>query len=112
MDFFRRLARQLGDVWAGMSTAFRLVFVAVAMLLVALIAGVLYYRSQPEWAVLYTNLTQEDAQAVRDRLQTQGIPSRLSLDGRTVEVPADRTGAVRIDLAAQGLPAHGKGWEL
>ena len=30
-----------------------------------LIAGVIYYRSQPEWAVLYSNLPQEDAQAVR-----------------------------------------------
>ena len=37
---------------------------------------------------------------------------KVSYDGTTVEVPADRVGAVRIDLAAQGLPAQAKGYEL
>lgn len=112
MDFFRRLAQQLRDVWAGMSAARRVVFVAVALLLVALVAGVFYYRAQPEWAVFYSNLTQEDAQAIRDKLQAQGVPVKVSFDGRTVEVPADRVGPLRIDLASQGLPAQAKGYEI
>jgi len=112
MDFFRRLAQQLREVWAGMSTARRGLFVAVAVLLAALVGGALYYRSQPEWAVLYSNLTEDDAQAIRDKLQTQGVPVRVSFDHRTVEVPVDRVGAVRIDLAGQGLPAQAKGYEL
>ena len=112
MDFLRRVAQQLREVWAGMSTARRGVFVAVAALLMALVGGALYYRSQPEWAVLYSNLTEDDAQAIRDKLQTQGIPVKVSFDHRTVEVPSERVGSVRIDLAGQGLPAQAKGYEL
>jgi flagellar M-ring protein FliF len=112
MDFFRRLGQQLRDVWAGMSAARRALFVAVAMLLAGLIGGVFYYRSQTEWAVLYSNLTPDDEQAIRDRLQTQGVPVRTSTDHRTIEVPADRVGTLRIDLAGQGLPAQAKGYEL
>src|SRR5690349_1187463 len=112
MDFFRRLAQQLRDVWAGMSAARRTLFVVVALLLALLIGGVFYYRSQTEWAVLYSNLTPDDAQAIHDKLQSQGIPVRVSGDKRTVEVPAERVGAVRIDLAGQGLPAQAKGYEL
>ncbi len=112
MDFFRRLAQQLRDVWAGMSTARRALFVGVAVLLVALIVGLLYYRAQPEWAVLYSRLSQDESQAIRDRLQAQGVPVRVSFDGSTVEVPADRVGTARIDLASQGLPAQAKGYEL
>jgi flagellar M-ring protein FliF len=112
MDFFRRLAQQLRDVWAGISAARRALFVVVALLLAALIGGVLYYRSQTEWAVLYSNLTPDDAQAIHDKLQAQGVPVRVSSDRRTVEVPADRVGSVRIDLAGQGLPAQAKGYEL
>jgi flagellar M-ring protein FliF len=112
MDFFRRLAQQLREVWAGMSTVRRALFVGVALLVVALLVGVYYYRGQSEWAVLYSHLTQDEAQAIRDRLQTQGTPVRTSLDGTTVEVPAERVGTLRIDLAAQGLPAQAKGYEI
>ncbi|HKI31556.1 MAG TPA: flagellar basal-body MS-ring/collar protein FliF [Gemmataceae bacterium] len=112
MDFFRRLAQQLREVWAGMSAARRTLVLAVTVGVVALIAGLYYYRTQPEWAVLYSHLSQDETQAIRDKLQTQGIPVRVSFDGSTVEVPADRVGAVRIDLASQGLPAQAKGYEL
>jgi flagellar M-ring protein FliF len=112
MDFFRRLAQQLREVWAGMSGARRALFVAVAVLLVALIAGVFYFRTQTEWAVLYSHLNRDEAQAIHDRLQSQGVPVRTSFDGTTVEVPADRVGALRIDLASQGLPSQAKGYEL
>ncbi len=112
MDFFRRLAQQLREVWAGMSTARRALFFGVAVLVVALLAGVYYYRGQAEWAVLYTHLSQDESQAIRDRMQSQGVPVRVSSDGSTVEVPADRVGTLRIDLAAQGLPAQAKGYEL
>src|SRR5258707_508953 len=71
MDFFRRLAQQLRDVWAGMSGARRALFIIVALLLAALIGGAFYYRAQTEWAVLYSNLTPDDAQAIHDKLQSQ-----------------------------------------
>jgi flagellar M-ring protein FliF len=112
MDFVRRLAEQLREVWAGMSAARRALFVVVALLLAVLVGGVFYYRAQTDWAVLYTNLTPDDEQAIRDRLQTQGVPVRTSGDHRTIEVPADRVGSLRIDLAGQGLPAQAKGYEL
>jgi flagellar M-ring protein FliF len=113
MDFFRRLAQQLREVWAGMSTARRALSVGVALLVVALLAGLYFYnRGQADWAVLYSHLSPDEAQAIRDRLQAQGTPVRLSGDGTTVEVPADRVGTLRIDLAAQGLPAQAKGYEL
>ena len=81
-------------------------------MLVAAIAGLFYFRSQPDWSVLYSHLSQDEAQAIRDKLQTQGVPVRVSYDGSTVEVPADRVGTLRIDLASQGLPAQAKGYEL
>ena len=109
MDFFRRVAQQLREVWASMSIVRRTVVVGVALLVIALIAGLYYFRSQPEWSVLYSHLSQDEAQAIRDKLQTQGVPVRVSYDGSTVEVPADRVGALRIDLAAQGLPSQSQG---
>jgi flagellar M-ring protein FliF len=112
MDFFRRLAQQLREVWGGMSATRRALFVGAAVLVAALLVGVYYFRAQPEWAVLYSHLNQDEAQAIRDRLQSQGVPVRVSYDGSTVEVPADRVGTLRIDLAAQGLPAQAKGYEL
>src|SRR5271157_2168913 len=103
MDFFRRLAQQLREVWAGMSMAGRIALVVVGALSLALIIGVGYWASQSEYRPLYTNLTPDDAQSIRSRLDAQGVPYRTSSDGSTISVPSDRVGALRVDLAAQGL---------
>ncbi len=112
MDFFRRLGQQLRDVWNGMSSAARILFVVIGFGVVVALVIFLYPKTQSHWATLYSNLSPDEAQTIADKLQSQGIAVRVSSDGRTVEVPPDRVGAVRIDLASQGLPSTAKGYEL
>ncbi|HEX5272998.1 MAG TPA: flagellar basal-body MS-ring/collar protein FliF [Gemmataceae bacterium] len=114
MDFFRRLGQQLREVWAGMSPVRRALAVAALLLVVALLVGLYFYNrsQQGDWAVLYSHLSPDEAQSIRDRLQAQGTPVRLTSDNTTIEVPAERVGTTRIDLASQGLPAQTKGYEL
>ena len=53
---------------------------------------------------LYTNLSAEDASAVVDELDAQGVPYELSDGGATVMVPRDQVYATRIALSGEGLP--------
>ena len=70
--------------------------------------------SQPSWTPLYGNLSSEDASAVVDELNADGIKYKLADGGGTVLVPQDQVYAERIALGGKGLPSGEgtDGWSL
>lgn len=86
-----------------------LIFLAVVVGLV----GTTYWASQPTWALLATDVDPEGMNGVVERLKTLKVPFSLDPGGRTVRVDAARVDELRMQLAADGLPASGRiGFEL
>ena len=113
MRFFQRLAEKLKQVWLGMSLSRRIGFSVLTVLCVAAVVGVGYWAAQPDYRVLFSGLSPEDAGAITAKLQAQSIPFRLSAGGTTVLVPTEQVQQARLDLAVDGLPSGGgKGYEL
>lgn len=84
---------------------------AAALLAVALVATL--YSRQPDFRVLYANLSDRDGGAVVAQLATMNIPHKYSEGGGAIMVPADKVHDVRLKLASQGLPKGGAvGFEL
>jgi flagellar M-ring protein FliF len=79
---------------------------------VAAIAGVGFFAFQTDYQVLYSGLSAEDAGAVTAKLQAQSVPFKLAAGGSTILVPAERVHQLRLDLAVEGVPGKGKGFEL
>jgi len=80
-----------------------------------IIVGMVFYRltKTADFRVLYSGLSQQDAQAVVQRLTAKNIPYELSPDGTSVRVPADQLDKTRLDLASEGMPQSGRlGFEL
>ncbi len=79
-----------------------------------LIMFVSNWATQPEYAVLYSNLSDADASGVVDKLKDMKIGYRLTNDGKTVEVTPPRiVHEVRLDMASSGLPKGDQvGYEL
>lgn len=66
-----------------------------------------------DYQPLYSGLQPEEANSIAKRLAQEGIPSKLSTDGKSISVPADRLDKARLDMAAQGLPQSGRlGFEI
>lgn len=62
---------------------------------------------------LYSGLEPEEANTIAKRLAQEGIPSRVSPDGKSLSVPANRLDKARLDMASQGLPQTGRlGFEI
>lgn len=77
--------------------------------LLAVIAAVLLFQErQPDYRVLFANLSDRDGGAVVEALERLNIPYRLAEPNGAVEVPADQLHAARYRLAAQGLPKGDK----
>jgi flagellar M-ring protein FliF len=80
--------------------------VAVVGTIALLLAGFMIFRwaSTPSYAPLYSNLSASDASAVVDKLDSQGVPYKLTNGGATIMVPKDKVYSSRINLSGQGLP--------
>lgn len=106
---FQRVRELIGRMSPGMQ-------VAAAGLLVATIAGVLFFatRSEPtRMEVAFSGLVTEDAAAIADVLRDNGIDYEVSSDGSTVRVPSDQVADARLMAASSGLPEGGTvGFEL
>lgn len=113
MNSFGQLAQQLRQLWNGMSLARRAAMLGVLALAMAVVLGVGYWASQPDYRVLFTGLSPEDAGAITGKLQAQNVPYRLEGGGSTLLVPAEQLSPMRVLLAADDLPGKGgRGFEL
>jgi flagellar M-ring protein FliF len=86
--------------------------IAVAFL-VAIVAGLVMWSRQPDYRVLFSNLSDRDGGAIVAALQTGNIPYKVAESGGAILVPADQVHETRLRLASQGLPKNGSvGFEL
>lgn len=90
----------------------KIIFMVALAALIAVIVGSILWSRQPEWRVLFSNLTEKDGGAIVAVLEAQNTPHRFS-DSGALLVPAERVHEVRLKLASQGLPRGGLvGFEL
>lgn len=105
-------APALGNLWRTASSSQRIGLSAFALICIGLIALAASIARHPQYAVLYANLDREDAAGVIQHLRDLKAPYRVTAAG-TVEAPADRIHELRLDLAAEDIPAGGQsGFEL
>ncbi|MBI3463195.1 MAG: flagellar M-ring protein FliF [Planctomycetes bacterium] len=110
---FQQLLEQLKQVWLGMSVPGRFGFVVLAAVCLAAIGGVAFWAAQPDYRVLFSGLSAEDAGAITAKLEAKKIAYRLSASGTTILVPAAQAQQAKLDLAVDGLPTGGaKGFDL
>ncbi|MBS1198565.1 MAG: fliF, partial [Proteobacteria bacterium] len=90
----------------------KMLFLVGVAAIFAVIVGTALWSRQPDWKVLFSNLSEKDGGAIVTILEQQNIPHRMS-DNGSIMVAGDRVHEVRLKLASQGLPRGGMvGFEL
>jgi len=80
---------------------------------IAIIVAMVLWAKQPDYRVLYSNVSDQDGGAIVTQLTQMNIPYRFSDTGGAIEVPADKVHELRLRLAQLGLPKGGAvGFEL
>ncbi|WP_312669851.1 flagellar basal-body MS-ring/collar protein FliF [Pseudescherichia sp.] len=80
---------------------------------IAIIVAMVLWAKQPDYRVLYSNVSDQDGGAIVTQLTQMNIPYRFSETGGAIEVPADKVHELRLRLAQLGLPKGGAvGFEL
>src|SRR5215813_2443840 len=68
--------------------------------------------AEPPKAILFSGLEPRDATAVVTKLEALNVPYEQKGDGGTILVPSDQVSKIRMQLASEGLPAAGVGYEI
>jgi len=93
--------------WTQLSRTNKIIFISVVALTILTIVLLVIHFSRTEYALAYTDLSPQDAAAIKEYLESNGIPYRFSSDGTSVGVPAKMVTNVKIDVAAQDLIQNG-----
>lgn len=82
----------------------RILIGAVGALVVAGLVAAMMFSRQPDYRVLFTNLSDKDGGAIVAQLTAMNVPYKYTEGGGAIMVPTDRIHDVRLKLATQGLP--------
>ena len=106
MNAFLQTLRNLGPM--------RLAAIAVVTFSLLGFFGFLTTRiSASPMSLLYTELDQQDAGAIVQKLDALKVPYEVAATGGAIRVPADQVGKIRMLMASDGLPKGGSiGYEI
>jgi flagellar M-ring protein FliF len=83
---------------------------SIAVILLLCIVGfgsLIFWNSRPEYQVLFSNLSQEDAGEMVNKLKEKKVPFQLTHNGTTILIPKEQVYDLRLSLATEGLPKGG-----
>lgn len=101
------------EIWANFSLTQRMIIAGVTVLVVASFIGLTIWLNKPDYKLLYSNLSPEDANKIVKILQTDKVPYELQNGGNTILVPAAKVYDLRIKIAGEGnLVGQGIGFEI
>ncbi|NJC21215.1 flagellar M-ring protein FliF [Arthrobacter pigmenti] len=100
---------RLGTTVRGFTVAQRTIALIGIAVLVLGTAALVTWASKPAFSPLYSGLGGEDASAIVEQLQTDGVPYELADGGATILVPEAQVYDQRLKSAAAGLPSASTG---
>lgn len=98
---------QIKEIWDRLPMSGRIATVGGALATLGLIGALVYYGSQPEYGVLFSDLKPTDAQSIVEKLKAANVPYSLTNGSTTIQVPQDRISELRLQMAGNGALSGG-----
>ena len=102
-NYFSLLAADVKRLWNGLDGTQK--FGMLVAIIVTLVAATFFLSKamEPDWAVLYSDLSEPNAISVIEGLKKQGYPYKMSDDKKTVLVPSNIREEMRVFVAENDL---------
>ncbi len=98
---------QFKDIWIRLSGMGRAATIGGVVASLGLAAALIYYGSQPDYRVLFSDLKPAEAQSIVEKLKTANVSYVLTNNGTTIQVPSERIAELRIQMASEGVLSGG-----
>ncbi|MGL4520964.1 MAG: flagellar basal-body MS-ring/collar protein FliF [Bacilli bacterium] len=100
--------QNLKTLWNKRNRKQQIVLVSSVLALALFIGIGSYFVTKKNYVPLYKDLSVEETGQIKAELETRKIPYQLGSDGTSISVPDTNVDALRVDLAAEGIPNSGK----
>lgn len=105
------ISSQLTQALRDLSATQKGMVAAITLTVLLVLVGIGLWANQESMGILFTNLPPQDANTIVESLKKTNIKYELSQDQRTISVPENRVGELRLTFAGEGLPKEGVGFE-
>ncbi len=102
MEFFEQLYIQFKAIYSKMSVSQRVSFALIVGSIVIFLITVFVWSSKPDYVVLFSDLSTDDAAKIYTKLEEYEIPYKVT--GNVIKVPSQYVYETRLKLANEGLP--------
>ena len=105
-------AERIKSMLSSLRGSPKLLLVICGAAALSVIIALMFWAKEPDYRVLFSNISDEEGGAIVAQLSQLNIPYRIDTPG-VIMVPASQVHEVRMKLAQQGLPkGGGVGFEL
>jgi len=98
-NYFDLLAKDIKKLWNGLEFPQKLAIVALTAITAIALTYFISKSTEPNWAVLYSDLNETDAIAVVENLKKAGYMYKISDDKKSILVPSNQKEELRIMIA-------------
>lgn len=98
---------QVKEIWNRLPKGGRIATIGAGVATLALIGAMLYFGSQAEYGVLFSDLKPADAQTIVEKLKAENVAYSLSNGGTTISVPHEKISELRLQMASTGVLSGG-----
>ena len=102
-NYFKMIINDLQRLWSGLDIGQKFGLVTLMGFTLVAVTFLVMKSTEPNWAVLYSDLTEADAVAVSESIKKSGYPVKVSKDRKAVLVPADKQDDLRLYVAQNDL---------
>jgi flagellar M-ring protein FliF len=111
--FFKLFFEQVRDLLKRLDVAQKITLSLLSFIIVVGLVTIAIWGASPDYEVLFSGLTAQDAGEVVKKLDERGIKYKIGPKGDSVSVPSKYVRELRVSLATEGLPkGSGLGFEL
>ena len=112
-NYFNLLASDVKRLWNGLDSTQKFAMLVIVVLTLVAASFFLSKALEPDWAVLYSDLSETNAISVIEGLKKNGHPYKLSEDKRTIFVPSNVRDELRVFVVENDMiQREDSGFEL
>jgi flagellar M-ring protein FliF len=98
------VADQASRLFKNLTGTQRALIAVVAVVVVIGMFALVNLVNRPTYSMLFSNLTEQDASKIVEKLREKSVPYTLEDGGKSILVPRQQLYELRLSLASEGLP--------
>ena len=96
------LLQQIVDLFRRYTLTQRILIIVLFLGIVSSVVALTFWANRPEYKLLYSDLSPQNASKIVDELKSQGVQYKLENNGTTIKVPTKKAEELRLKFSQKG----------